>query len=150
MENRSSAYRTIADLTADLRQSQLAQSEKLRLEVIEGADPSLMVTLPEFGDLPVHVAISGEQLVMEAFMWPADQVRDSAGLNAQILRLQKLFPSCTMALGPMTQGAEGYVMFSAMRTSSSRDDVLAGVLLLADSVLQATEALTSYLPSLDT
>ena len=143
METATHAYWNIHSLAADLQHSALAQSSKLHIEVLEGADASLLVTLPEFGDLPVHVAISGEQLVVEAFLWPLDQVRDRAGLNEQILRLQKLFPFTTMALA---HGGEGYVMFAAMRASnSSCDEIICEILTLADSVIQVTEALESYL-----
>ena len=145
MDNGRHTYRDIHDLAGDLQQSMLVQDGRLRLEVLEGADASLLASLPEFGDLPVHVALSGDQLVVEAFLWPADQVLDRAGLNEQMLRLQKLFPFTTMALEPQAHGGEGYVMFAAMHACSSADDVIAEILTLADSVIQATEALASYL-----
>ena len=146
MDTATHAYWNIHSLATDLQQSTLAQSSKLHIEVLEDADASLLVTLPEFGDLPVHVAISGDQLVVEAFLWPADQVRDRAGLNEQMLRLQKLFPFTTMALEPLAHGGEGYVMFAAMRASSSScDEIICEILTLADSVIQATEALEPYL-----
>ncbi|HEY4664623.1 MAG TPA: YjfI family protein, partial [Comamonas sp.] len=145
MENETHAYSSIHSLAADLQQSLLAREGKLNVEVLEGADASVLVTLPEFGDLPVHLALSGEQLVIEVFLWPADQVKDRAGMNEQILRLQKLFPFTNMALEPLAQGGEGYVMFSALRTSSNCDDIVCGILTLSDSVIQATEALESYL-----
>lgn len=145
MDNSRHTYRDIHDLAGDLQQSRLVQDGRLRIEVLEGTDASLLVSLPEFGDLPVHVALSGEQLVVEAFLWPSDQVHDRAGLNEQMLRLQKLFPFTTMALEPLAHGGEGYVMFAAMHACSSADDVIAEILTLADSVIQATEALASYL-----
>ncbi|PWB15364.1 DUF2170 domain-containing protein [Comamonas sp. JNW] len=145
MESSKHHYRSIQALADELGASALAREGKLQIELLEGAETSVLVTLSDFGDLPVHVALSGEQLVVEAFLWPANQVRDSAGLNAQILRLQKLFPFTTMALEPLTRGGEGYVMFAAMRANSSTDDILAEILILADSVIQATEALAPYL-----
>jgi uncharacterized protein YjfI (DUF2170 family) len=145
MESSRHAYRDIHSLADDLRQSALVQGGRFHIEVLEGADASLLVSLPEFGDLPVHVALSGDQLVVEAFLWPADQVRDRAGLNEQMLRLQKLFPFTTMALEPLAHGGEGYVMFAALHASSSEGDVIAEILTLADSVIQATEALAHYL-----
>lgn len=145
MESSKHHYRSIQALAEELGASALAREGKLQIELLEGAETSVLVTLSDFGDLPVHVALSGEQLVVEAFLWPANQVRDGAGLNAQILRLQKLFPFTTMALEPLAQGGEGYVMFAAMRANSSTDDILAEILILADSVIQATEALAPYL-----
>lgn len=145
MDNSRQAYRDIHTLAGDLQQSALVQGGRLHIEVLEGADASLLVSLPEFGDLPVHVALSGDQLVVEAFLWPADQVHDRAGLNEQMLRLQKLFPFTTMALEPQAHGGEGYVMFAALHASSSEGDIIAEILTLADSVIQATEALAHYL-----
>ncbi|MDR0216538.1 MAG: YjfI family protein [Comamonas sp.] len=145
MDSASHAYSNIHSLADDLLQSALARDDKLHVEVLEGADASVLVTLPEFGDLPVHLALSGEQLVVEAFLWPADQVKDRAVLNEQILRLQKLFPSTTMALEPLAHGGEGYVMFAALKASSSCEDIVGEILTLSDSVIQATEALQAHL-----
>jgi uncharacterized protein YjfI (DUF2170 family) len=145
MDNSRQAYRDIHALAGDLQQSALVQAGRLHIEVLEGADASVLVSLPEFGDLPVHVALSGDQLVVEAFLWPADQVHDRAGLNEQMLRLQKLFPFTTMALEPQAHGGEGYVMFAALHASSSEGEIIAEILTLADSVIQATEALAHYL-----
>ena len=86
MDNSKHAYRSIHDLAEELRRSPLASGGKLSIEVLEGTETSLLAVLPEFGDLPVHVALSGEQLVVEAYLWPANQVRDRAGLNEQMLR----------------------------------------------------------------
>ena len=146
MEKGTHSYWNVRSLAADLQASALAQDGKLHVEVLERADASLLVTLPDFGDLPVHVALSGEQLVVESFLWSASDVTDRAGLNEQILRLQKLFPFSTVALVPLGAVGEGYVMFAALRSSSSSDDIICEILALADNVIQATEALASYLP----
>lgn len=146
MDTATQANWNIHSLAAALQASAPVQSRQLQVEVLEGTDASLLVTLPEFGDLPVHVALSGDQLVVEAFLWPADQVTDRAGLNEQMLRLQKLFPFTTMALEPLAHGGEGYVMFAAMRASGSNaNEIIGEILTLADSVIQATEALAPYL-----
>ena len=146
MDTATQANWNIHSLAAALQASAPVQSRQLQVEVLEGTDASLLVTLPEFGDLPVHVALSGDQLMVEAFLWPADQVTDRAGLNEQMLRLQKLFPFTTMALEPLAHGGEGYVMFAAMRASGSNaNEIIGEILTLADSVIQATEALAPYL-----
>lgn len=145
METGSHSYWNVRSLATDLKDSALAKEGKLQVEVLEGADASLLVTLPEFGDLPVHLALSGEQLIVESFLWSASDVTDRAGLNEQILRLQKLFPFATIALEPLGQGGEGYVMFAALRASASIDDIVCEVLELADNVIQVTEALAPHL-----
>lgn len=146
MESSTHPYWNVHSLAEDLQRSALAEGGRLQVEVLEGADASLLVTLPDFGDLPVHLALSGDQLVVEAFLWSAADVADRAGLNEQILRLQKLFPHATLALEPLGSEGEGYVMFSAMRATSSSDDIICEILALADSVIQVTEALAGYLP----
>ena len=146
MDTVTHATWNIHSLATALQREATAQAHPLQVEVLEGADASLLVTLPDFGDLPVHLALSGDQLVVEAFLWPADQVKNRAGLNEQMLRLQKLFPYTTMALEPQAHGGEGYVMFAAMRASTSDvGEVMAEIITLADSVIQATEALAPYL-----
>ena len=146
MDTATHATWNIHSLATALQREALAQTHSLQVEVLEGADASLLVTLPDFGDLPVHLALSGDQLVVEAFLWPADQVKNRTGLNEQMLRLQKLFPFTTMALEPQALGGEGYVMFAAMRASTSdAAEVMAEIVTLADSVIQATEALAPYL-----
>ena len=146
MDTATHATWNIHSLATALQREASTQTPRLQVEVLEGADASLLVTLPDFGDLPVHLALSGDQLVVEAFLWPADQVKNRAGLNEQMLRLQKLFPFTTMALEPQAHGGEGYVMFAAMRASTSdAAEVMAEIVTLADSVIQATEALAPYL-----
>lgn len=145
MDNGRQASRDIHAIAQDLQDSALARNGRLRIEVLEGADASVLVSLPDFGDLPVHVALSGAQLVAQAFLWPASQVRDRAGLNEQMLRLQKLFPFTTMALEPQSRSGDGYVMFAPLPPGGSGDDLMAEILTLADSVIQATEALAHYL-----
>ena len=68
MDNSKHAYRSIHDLAEELRRSPLASGGKLSIEVLEGTETSLLAVLPEFGDLPVHVALSGEHLVVEAYL----------------------------------------------------------------------------------
>ena len=50
-----------------------------------------------------------------------------------------------MALEPMAHGGEGYVMFAALRATSSCEDIVSEILTLSDSVIQATEALQAHL-----
>ena len=54
MDNSRQAYRDIHALAGDLQQSTLVQGGRLHIEVLEGADASLLISLPEFGDLPAR------------------------------------------------------------------------------------------------
>lgn len=122
----------------------LAASDRVRLgaisvELIEGAEPGLYLTMHDYGDLPLYMAVVGRQIVVEAMLWPVSQVRDPAGFNEELLRTHKLFPLSTLGIETI-DGEAVYIMFGALSAASSLADVLFEAETLADNVIRATEA----------
>jgi hypothetical protein len=122
----------------------LAASERVRLgaisvELIEGAEPGLYMTMHDYGDLPLYMAVVGRQIVVEAMLWPVSQVRDPVGFNEELLRTHKLFPLSTLGIETI-DGEAVYIMFGALSSASSLADVLFEAETLADNVIRATEA----------
>jgi len=127
----------------------IAGSEPVRdgavtVELIEGAEPGLYVTMHEYGDLPLFMAVIGRQIVVEALLWPVSQVRDPARFNEALLRTHKLFPLSTLGIETL-DGETVYIMFGALSASSSLADVLFEIETLADNVIRATEAYETHL-----
>src|SRR5262245_29782642 len=61
----------------------LSQTEEFiygdsQIELIDGAEASLHLVMGEYGDLPLFLAVVGEQIVVEALLWPVSHVRDPA------------------------------------------------------------------------
>jgi uncharacterized protein YjfI (DUF2170 family) len=122
----------------------LAVSDRVRLgaisvELVEGAEPGLYLTMHDYGDLPLYMAVVGRQIVVEAMLWPVSQVRDPVGFNEELLRTHKLFPLSTLGIETIDDEAV-YIMFGALSSASSLADVLFEAETLADNVIRATEA----------
>jgi len=130
--------------TATALHDALAASDRARqgaigVELIEGAEPGLYLTMHDYGDLPLYMAVVGRQIVVEAMLWPVSQVRDPVGFNEELLRTHKLFPLSTLGIETI-DGEAVYIMFGALSSASSLSDVLFEAETLADNVIRATEA----------
>ena len=128
-----------------LAATELFQSGQAGIELIQGADASLHITMREYGDLPLFIAVFGEQIIVEALLWPAADVKDAASFNEEVLRTHKLFPLSSIGLEKMGDGRDCYTMFGALSSSSSLSDVVFEIELLADNVIKATEAYEGFL-----
>lgn len=115
------------------------------VELIQGADASLHVTMKEYGDLPLFIAVFGDQIVVEALLWPASDVRDTAAFNEEVLRSHKLFPLSCVGLETLPDGQACYTMFGALSASSILPNVVLEIETLADNVIKATEAYEDFL-----
>jgi len=128
-----------------LSATELVKSNQVALELIQGSDSSLHATMREYGDLPLYLAVIGEQIVVEALLWPATDVVNPAAFNEEVLRTHKLFPLSSIGLEKMPNGQDCYIMFGALSSSSSLTDIVFEIELLADNVIKATEAYEDFL-----
>jgi uncharacterized protein YjfI (DUF2170 family) len=135
---------TATALHAALSKSEPVGEGSVLVELIEGAEPGLYLTMREYGDLPLFMAVVGRQIVVEALLWPVSQVRDPAHFNEALLRTHKLFPLSTLGIEVM-DGESVYIMFGALSAGSSLPEVLFEIETLADNVIRATEAYETHL-----
>lgn len=135
----SSALWTATALHTALAASAGVREGTMAVELIDGAEPGLYLTMYEYGDLPLFMAVVGRQIVVEAMLWPVSQVRDAARFNEEVLRTHRLFPLSTLGIETL-DGEAVYIMFGALSAASSLADVLFEIEALADNVIRATEA----------
>ncbi|QKE62347.1 YjfI family protein [Aquipseudomonas campi] len=128
-----------------LSTAELFTDGRAAVELIDGADASLHVTMREYGDLPLFIAVFGEQIIVEALLWPLADVRDAAAFNEEVLRSHKLFPLSCIGLETLPDGQACYTMFGALSASSILANVVQEIELLADNVIKATEAYEGFL-----
>ncbi|WP_341645062.1 biofilm formation regulator BacA [Thauera sp. SDU_THAU2] len=140
---------TVTALHDALRDSPLVASGAARLELLDGADPSLLLQMHDYGDLPVFLAVVGGHIVVESLLWPVALVRDVAAFNDQVLRTHKLFPLSSISIETLSDGEEAYIMFGALSAASSLADVALEIETLADNVIRATEAFEPQLRAAD-
>ncbi|MCK9386189.1 MAG: YjfI family protein [Nevskia sp.] len=110
------------------------------VDFLDGSHPSLHLTMYEYGDLPIFIAVEGHQIIVEALLWPVAQVRNPQAFNEQALRTHKMLPLSTIGIERLVSGESVYVMFGALSSASSLSDVLFEIETLADNVIKTTEA----------
>lgn len=135
---------TVRSLHTALAETAPVQAGSVGLEVVEGTEPSLHLVMHEHGDLPVFIAVSGEQIIVESLMWPVEDVIDPATFNLHVLRTHKVLPLSTMGI-EVIGGVACYIMFGLLDTHSSLANVLFEIETLAENVLSAAEAYRPYL-----
>ena len=136
---------TTQSLYAALAQSEPAKDGDIEVELVEGADPGILVTMTEFGDLPLIMSVSGSQIIVDTLMWPVDDVHDSAAFNTMILKTHKLFPLSTFGIRSGPDGRDYYEMFGTLSAGSILESVIFEIETLADNAMQAAEAYRSDL-----
>lgn len=114
-------------------------------ELIDGVEPALHIVMLEFGDLPLFLTVAGEQIIVEAILWGADEVSDVARFNDTILRTHKYFPLSTISLDTLSDGKDYYHMFGALSAASILPNIVFEIETLASNVINATEAYGEYL-----
>ncbi len=136
---------TTQSLFKALSSEEIITSGRASIELIEGAEPSLMILMKEYGDLPVFVTVAGEQIIAESVLWPLSEVTDVAGFNEAVLRTHKYFPLSTISLDKVEDDEDYYHMFGALSSTSILPNIVFEIEVLASNVIQATEAYNEYL-----
>ena len=77
---------TTESLYQALAQSGPAGDGEIEVELVEGADPGILVTMVEFGDLPLLMSVSGGQILVDTLLWPVEEVANAAAFNEMILK----------------------------------------------------------------
>ncbi len=131
---------TTESLCAALAQSEPATSGDFVVELVEGADPGILITMVEFGDLPLLMSVSGGQILVDTLLWPVEEVADPAEFNATILKTHKLLALSTFGIRAGPDGKDYYELFGALSAGSILESVILEIETLADNAMQAAEA----------
>ena len=136
---------TTGSLYEALQEADLFVSEQATIELIDGVDPALHIVMKEYGDLPVFLTVCGEQIIVESLLWSVSEVTDVNCFNEVVLKTHKYFPLSTISLDNMGKGGDFYHMFGALSSSSILHNVVFEIEVLANNVIQATEAYGEFL-----
>lgn len=136
---------TTKSLCEALVADELFTSGRASIELMEGVEPAVHIVMKDFGDLPVFLTVSGEQIIVEAVLWSTQEVRDVAAFNDAVLRTHKYFPLSTISLDVIGENADYYHMFGALSSTSLLQNVVFEIEILASNVIQATEAYSEFL-----
>lgn len=136
---------TTESLLAALQQSEPVTAGDIEVDLVDGADPGILVTMKEFGDLSLLMSVSGSQIIVDTLLWAVEEVDDSAAFNEMILKTHKLFPLSTFGIVVGPDGRDYYEMFGSLSAGSILESVIFEIETLADNALQAAEAYQSEL-----
>jgi len=126
-------------LFGELTTTDLVRAKKASVEMIDGAEPTMMITMHEYGDLPLFATVSGDQIVAEAILWHASDVKDRVTFNETILRTQRYYPLSTITLGSRAN-EDYYLMEGSLSSASTISDIVLEIETLASNVIRVTEA----------
>jgi uncharacterized protein YjfI (DUF2170 family) len=117
-------------------------SDAMTARVVEGADPILLVTMHEHGDLELFISVSDQQIAASVLLWPVDEQEDKHAFNEFLLRAQKLVPLSNFGISTVGE-RDYYELFGELAPSSSLDDILIELRVLAENAIEAASDLRS-------
>ncbi len=115
----------------------------MSVKALVGLTTSIQVTMNEAGELPIFIAVTGEQILVQATLFEATKIRDTAAFNDAVLRSRSLFPLSSIALENIN-GTNVYVMYGALSAGSLIESVMTEIETLADNVINAVDAFEIY------
>lgn len=140
----------ITDLYDELNNSELVKQGSASIEIIDGVDACLHIIMHEYGDLPLFLSVSNQQIIVEALLWPVNIIKQQSQFNEEILCTRKLFPLSTIAIEKTGDGSVNYIMYGALSATSILSNVIYELETLSDNVIKATEAYEHYFNILTT
>lgn len=136
---------TTASLAEALQGSELAQNKAISVELLEGSEPIINVIMHEYGDLPIQVSVSGEQIFASATLWSADQVKGRAAFNEAALFIGPVSPLSSIGLVRNEDGQDIYICYGQLSSRSPLAAVEEELDVLAVNTIDAAESFSDFL-----
>lgn len=103
-------------------------------------DSGITITLADYGDMQVHIAVSGDQVFVSTLLCAASMIKDRAAFNDACLRLNPLNPLSNLGLQTVN-GEDVYIIFGELSAQSSLANVVEEIEVLADNAVDAAQGL---------
>ena len=94
--------------------------------------------------IEAFLAVAGEQILVEALLFPLDGIKDVIGLNDTILRTHKMFPLSTIGINEIN-GDSYYVAFGSLSSQSKAETVVIEIATLFRNIEAFLELYQDYL-----
>jgi uncharacterized protein YjfI (DUF2170 family) len=138
---------TVRTLKAALDGSAAVADGEFSVRVIEGADPVLLATMHQQGDLEVFVNVSEAQIAASVLLWPCDEQPDRQAFNEFLLKAQKLVPLSNFGIATI-EGRDFYELFGELATTTSLDTIVIELRTLAENAIEAaTDLRDAFAPA---
>lgn len=128
---------TVPGIKAALDASDLVREGELTLRVLEGAEPVLLATMHEYGDLPIYLSVGGSQIVVSVLLWPVAEQADRHAFNEFLLKAQRVVPLSNFAITSVS-GEDVYELMGELSCKTTLQTVLIELRTLAENAIDAT------------
>jgi uncharacterized protein len=114
----------------------------LRTEIITGETNVLLVEISEREDFPIYITVDESQILCMSYLWREDEVKNTSRLELLDTLLSMNLP---MPLSSFSKVGNNYIIFGALWTSSTVDELIREIEFLSDNTLIVVEELWDYL-----
>jgi len=128
---------TVPAIKVALDASPLVREGELTLRVLEGAEPVLLATMHEYGDLPIYLSVGGAQIVCSVLLWPVSEQEDPARFNEFLLKAQRVVPLSNFAITSVG-GEDVYELMGELSCKTTLQTILIELRTLAENAIDAT------------
>jgi uncharacterized protein len=128
---------TVPTIKAALDASELVREGEMTLRVLEGAEPVLLATMHEYGDLPIYLSVGGAQIVCSVLLWPVAEQADRHAFNEFLLKAQRVVPLSNFAITSVN-GEEIYELMGELACKTTLQTILIELRTLAENAIDAT------------
>ena len=128
---------TVPTIKTALDASTLLRDGEMTLRVLEGAEPVLLATLHEYGDLPIYLSVGGAQIVCSVLLWPVSEQKDAARFNEFLLKAQRVVPLSNFAITTVG-GEDVYELMGELSCKTTLQTILIELRTLAENAIDAT------------
>ena len=129
---------TVPAIKTALDASTLLREGEMTLRVVEGAEPVLLATMHEYGDLPVYLSVGGAQIVCSVLLWPVSEQNDRHAFNEFLLKAQRVVPLSNFAITNVG-GEDVYELMGELSCKTTLQTILIELRTLAENAIDATE-----------
>lgn len=127
---------TVRSLKTALESCAALREGELKARIVESADPILLATMCEYGDLEIFVSAGEQQVAASVLLWPVDEQADRHAFNEFLLKAQKLVPLSNFGITTV-DGRDWYELFGELSTTTSIEDVVIELRTLAENAIEA-------------
>jgi uncharacterized protein len=128
---------TVPAIKSALEVSDLVREGEMTLRVLEGAEPVLLATMHEYGDLPIYLSVGGSQIVVSVLLWPVAEQQDAARFNEFLLKAQRVVPLSNFAITSVS-GEDVYELMGELSCKTTLQTVLIELRTLAENAIDAS------------
>lgn len=109
----------------------------------EKQNNTLLLTFKQYGDLPVIIAVSDTQILVESVLVERDEFETPSEIDLMLLKAHKYIPLSTIAVESIS-GRDFYVLFGALSISSAPQIIAEELIALVKNTMNTIDALEPY------